>query len=347
MFSQDPGDLPTRRTRNGNKRGQTPSMYLESESLSKHNKSLNKNNQKRVEFSLETTKNLAETSSSTSKDQQTTTKSIVSSEDDHSSQEEEVNQQSDLIHEIDNEEKDFTLRELIFLAKKKHFPNKISFYIDDKKTKGYTQILHAFTFTRRYENKPKSIQLISKERNCVLNCKIGDFSNINKHFKADNHPLLKEWYGLYQKIVPIIKQTKVLPDNLLNVIKFFIGSDTALNQLKNPLFTKILDPSIKLYSIKTFRYKLLPAIFEKLNKEIERKLKNATYVTLLTDAWTGQLSNVEFLALGAQIIDNLFNQEILIIGMVEIVGGHCAENIQAAIEKIINQYNFDKNKIKG
>ena len=176
---------------------------------------------------------------------------------------------------------------------------------------------------------------------------MGDFSNINKHFKADNHPLLKEWYGLYQKIVPIIKQTKVLPDNLINVIKFFIGSDTALNQLKNPLFTKILDPSIKLYSIKTFRYKLLPAIFEKLNKEIERKLKNATYVTLLTDAWTGQLSNVEFLALGAQIIDNLFNQEILIIGMVEIVGGHCAENIQAAIEKIINQYNFDKNKIKG
>ena len=72
MFSQDPGDLPTRRTRNGNKRGQTPSMYLESESLSKHNKSLNRNNQKRVEFSLETTKNLAETSRGRPKDQPTT-----------------------------------------------------------------------------------------------------------------------------------------------------------------------------------------------------------------------------------------------------------------------------------
>jgi hypothetical protein len=35
------------------------------------------------------------------------------------------------------------------------------------------------------------------------------------------------------------------------------------------------------------------------------------------------------------------------LGFAEIIGGHCAENIKEAIEKIVNGYNFDKSKIKG
>jgi hypothetical protein len=40
-------------------------------------------------------------------------------------------------------------------------------------------------------------------------------------------------------------------------------------------------------------------------------------------------------------------KEIIFLDMVELIGGHCAENIQSAVEKIVNQYSFDKSKIKG
>lgn len=40
-----------------------------------------------------------------------------------------------------------------------------------------------------------------------------------------------------------------------------------------------------------------------------------------------------------------FETEILILGMDELLTGHCAENIQESIQKIVNQYAFDKSKI--
>ncbi len=61
--------------------------------------------------------------------------------------------------------------------------------------------------------------------------------------------------------------------------------------------------------------------------------------------------------MGAQLINDSFDRETLILGMVEmenvLIGevtyeGQCAENVGAAIEKIINNYkNFDKSKIIG
>lgn len=51
--------------------------------------------------------------------------------------------------------------------------------------------------------------------------------------------------------------------------------------------------------------------------------------------------------LGAQIIDASFTKETVILGFVELIGGHCAENIQEAIQKILNEYDFDKTIING
>jgi len=48
--------------------------------------------------------------------------------------------------------------------------------------------------------------------------------------------------------------------------------------------------------------------------------------------------------LAAQLIFETFDTEILILGMDELLTGHCAENIQESIQKIVNQYSFDKSK---
>ena len=60
--------------------------------------------------------------------------------------------------------------------------------------------------------------------------------------------------------------------------------------------------------------------------------------------------------MGAQTINTSFDRENMILGMTEIINneidgvtyeGACAENIKCAIEKIVNEFNFDKSKIKG
>jgi hypothetical protein len=63
-----------------------------------------------------------------------------------------------------------------------------------------------------------------------------------------------------------------------------------------------------------------------------------------------------FSGLAAQLINSCFEKQKVVLGMIEITDttinditymGQCAENIKAAIEKIVNEYKFDKSKIIG
>ena len=44
---------------------------------------------------------------------------------------------------------------------------------------------------------------------------------------------------------------------------------------------------------------------------------------------------------------NNFERKCLTIGMKRMPGSHNAENVKAVIENIINEFEFDKSKIKG
>jgi hypothetical protein len=85
----------------------------------------------------------------------------------------------------------------------------------------------------------------------------------------------------------------------------------------------------------------------KLKTEIEKKLHRCLSITLITDGWTGQFGNEEYWAVAAQLTDGSFGKEIIILGMVEMKRGHAAEQTKAAIEADVNNYNFDKKKIRG
>jgi hypothetical protein len=85
----------------------------------------------------------------------------------------------------------------------------------------------------------------------------------------------------------------------------------------------------------------------KLNTEIEKKLHRCLSITLITDGRTGQFGNEEYWAVAAQLTDGSFGKEIIILGMVEMKRGHAAEQTKAAIEALVNNYNFDKKKIRG
>ena len=79
----------------------------------------------------------------------------------------------------------------------------------------------------------ENVVFTCKENNCRLESSIGDFSNINKNFtnKPNDHPISKEWYTLYKKKSQ--KKEKIISDDTLNLVKYFISSDTALKQLEN------------------------------------------------------------------------------------------------------------------
>ncbi|RMZ94235.1 hypothetical protein BpHYR1_021201 [Brachionus plicatilis] len=76
------------------------------------------------------------------------------------------------------------------------------------------------------------------------------------------------------------------------------------------------------------------------------KLKHAANISLVVHIWTNRVS-ANFIAPGAVLFDFNFNRQLKVIDMQRMKGGHCAENIQIAIEYIINKYCFDYRKIVG
>jgi hypothetical protein len=49
----------------------------------------------------------------------------------------------------------------------------------------------------------------------------------------------------------------------------------------------------------------------------------------------------------AQLTNGSFDKQIVVLGMVEMKNGHRAEEVKKAIEQVVNQYKFDKRKIRG
>jgi hypothetical protein len=130
-------------------------------------------------------------------------------------------------------EPEYSIAELLSLAKEGIFPKK-SFNVANR-LKKKTQILHFFTSTRIFKDYPnKKVEFICKEKGCQLHEPFGDLSNLNKHFtnRPNDHPIMKKWYELYTK-KNSSSQQKVIPDSTFSLIKFFIASDTALEQFKS------------------------------------------------------------------------------------------------------------------
>jgi hypothetical protein len=56
---------------------------------------------------------------------------------------------------------------------------------------------------------------------------------------------------------------------------------------------------------------------------------------------------VSFLGLAAMITYENLEKDCVVIGLEIMRGKHNAENIKSVIEKIINEYDFDKSKLNG
>lgn len=102
---------------------------------------------------------------------------------------------------------------------------------------------------------------------------------------------------------------------------------------------------LKISSAATFRTNLVPQAMKMLTQAIEKKLAQAEAITLIVDMWTTRMMT-DFIALGASLMYDDFQLEIIIIGMMRMKQKHTAEYIKECIEEMVNIYNFNKAKIK-
>lgn len=193
-----------------------------------------------------------------------------------------------------------------------------------------------------------------KDKNLVFACKIcnskciapfNKLSNLNQHLKLQHLDILSDWFDRYKKFMNK-DSSKFLNEKLLQFIKWFVVSNSSFNNLKIPYLRNILDKSLNIPSYYSFRTKLLPDVLDKLYFAIEKKLDEAVSVSLVLDLWTNNF-NIDFIACAAMLSFKTMEKESLVIGMTPMPGRHTSANINKALLKILQRYNFNRKKIHG
>jgi hypothetical protein len=216
--------------------------------------------------------------------------------------------------------------------------------------KKYSPILNFYEHDTIFESKPTGKLnfrcLICKTK---YRAKIGKSSNLNRHLVQDHldNKQLTEWYTKYSEQNTKSKDGSCLDDNMLLLIKYFISSNNSLVELKNKYFQKLMKQAkITSPDYRTFVNNFLPKVMQQSHEAFLTKLEKSISISLITDIWTNKQLK-DFIAVAANIIDEKFNKELLVIGFTRMSGRHCAENVKQGVESIVNKYSFDKSKISS
>lgn len=163
---------------------------------------------------------------------------------------------------------------------------------------------------------------------------------MNKHLKK--HEETKIWYQRYILYSYGDANQINLTSEQLNLIKYFISSNTSISEITNPFLRKLIN--IKLPGYFSFTEPILPSAITKLHSIFQKKLNNAQFICLIIDIWTNA-ANSDFIALAVVTTNSDFEQEIHTINMKRINEAHTAETIKKYREMMVNEFDFDKSKI--
>lgn len=130
------------------------------------------------------------------------------------------------------------------------YPQKLFIFNGVKKY--YTTRLHFFSSIRIFKERPTGhVKFECKICKIQLQAIFPCFNNLNNHVKSVHSELTKKWRdGCAKKRN---SNAGVIDDDLYDLIRFFISSNTALAQLENPYLRKLLEKVIKIPCVKTFR----------------------------------------------------------------------------------------------
>ena len=150
------------------------------------------------------------------------------------------------------------LKEMLLNSKRNEFPKK-SFTIGEK-TKKYTTYLNFST----------SVNLINDPKKCVdfkclfcpvnTSCRLGETSNVLTHLKLHSKeiPDLDCWLKAWQASNKTAVNKTIIDKRVLNLVKFYIKSNSASSLFNEETFRDILEYSIP--SAKSFTDVILPEV---------------------------------------------------------------------------------------
>jgi hypothetical protein len=177
----------------------------------------------------------------------------------------------------------------------------------------------------------------------TLHANIGVVTNLNSHLKT-HLEFREKWLNSYEKCNG---KDGILDEKTYDLVRYIVSSNTALDQLQNIHFAKLLANNMTLPGLKSFRYQTLPLVYSLMKDTIELKISKALSCCFITDIWTNKIL-ADFIALAAIIVNESFEKELLVIGMAPMSGDHTAENVKFEIEKIVNSYSkFNKTLANG
>ena len=126
------------------------------------------------------------------------------------------------------------------------------------KEKYYTSVLNFFEFNCNFEQLPtENIPFACKICLIQLKARPNRSSNLAKHLQ--NHPKTKTWFEQYRRNDKVTA-TNLLDPKMINLVSYFISSNTGLVELQNADFRAIVAPQVKIPSYYVFRKKILPEI---------------------------------------------------------------------------------------
>jgi len=282
--------------------------------LSSHSSNLVSQNPKRMNTASETETNINPSQSNSHEFIETTSQTQL----EFSSQ------------EIGSSSNELTIDKIIKLANKNQFPKKLITIANEEHY--YTATLNFFEFVDKYTKIPEeNVEFKCKICNNTFHAVIGKTRNLNKHLKT--HENLDEWHQKYSSSNKRGEE-KIIDDKTLTLVKYFISSNAALKELKNKWLRELISVQI-LPGPHSFRTTILPQVYQKLRDEIEKRLKKASTVCLLTDLWCNT-QTTDFIGLCGVLTSHSFEREILVIDMIRMPSKrHTAENIKFAIEQMV------------
>jgi hypothetical protein len=154
---------------------------------------------------------------------------------------------------------------------------------------------------------------------------------------------VKSWYKAYQENTGT---KRVLDENTLMLIKYFISSNASFTELQNPYLKQLIGKFMHVPTIFCFRDMIMTTVLGKMYEMLEKKLQNAMTVCLIVDIWTNAV-NADFIGLAAVLTNEKLEREVHVINMMRMPGPHCAEVIKSAVEAMVNRFDFDKSRIHG
>jgi hypothetical protein len=150
------------------------------------------------------------------------------------------------------------LKEMLLNSKRNEFPKK-SFTIGDK-TKKYTAYLNFSTSVDQINDQKKSVDFQCLFCPVNTSCRLGETSNVLTHLKLHSKeiPDLDCWLKAWQASNKTAVNKTIIDKRVLNLVKFYIKSNSASSLFNEETFRNILEYSIP--SAKSFTDVILPEV---------------------------------------------------------------------------------------